>query len=62
MNKKDKPKPAVKPPLGIIPERVWKEMRMWDLIRCLVRNQDQPAIKGEWLDELRRLLNELSEE
>ena len=50
---------AVKPPLGIIPERLWKECRAWDLIECLARHRQQQSIPGEWFDELRRLLDEL---
>ena len=50
---------AVKPPLGIIPERLWKECRAWDLIECLARHREQQSIPGEWFDELRRLLDEL---
>ena len=50
---------SVKPPLGIMPERLWKECRAWDLIECLARNRQQQSIPGEWFDELRRLLDEL---
>lgn len=56
-----------KPPLGVMPEWLWKEQRVWELIDCLSRNRpgseapiclgDRPS--GIWLDELRRLLNDL---
>jgi hypothetical protein len=26
-----------KPPIGIMPEKLWKECRMWNLIECLAR-------------------------
>jgi len=50
---------SVKPPLGIMPERIWKEHRAWELMKCIVRHESQPTIPGEWWDELRRLLTEL---
>lgn len=46
------------PPLGIMPEFIWKEFRIWDLIECLARNRHQENIPLEWLIELRLLLNE----
>jgi hypothetical protein len=55
-----------KPPLGIMPEKLWKECRVWDLIGCLSRAHDErsyapePMEKyGAWLDELRRLLHDI---
>lgn len=48
-----------KPPLGIMPERLWKECRAWDLIACLARHKEQPSVPSEWWDELWRLLDEL---
>jgi len=47
-----------KPPLGIIPERLWKEGRVWDLVECLARHRNQQSIPSEWFDELRRLLGD----
>ena len=56
-----------KPPLGIMPEWLWKEQRLHDLLLCATRNwpegeggvccKDRPL--AVWLDEVRRLLNEL---
>lgn len=56
-----------KPPLGIMPELLWKERRVWDLIDCLSKNRpssEAPICLGDrpssiWLDELRRLLTDL---
>jgi hypothetical protein len=47
-----------KPPIGITPEWLWKETRVWDLIECLSRHRHQQSIPGPWFDELRRLLSE----
>ena len=55
-----------KPPLGVMPEKLWKECRVWDLIGGLSRARDARSYgpeslekHGVWLDELRRLLNEV---
>lgn len=49
----------VKPPLGIMPEQIWKEGRVWDLIECLARHRHETSIPGGWFGELRRLLGEI---
>lgn len=51
---------AQKPPLGIMPEPVWRELRMWELIKCLARHAGQGThpVHREWLEELRDRLNE----
>lgn len=49
-----------KPLFGVIPERLWKETRVWDLINCLSNHSDnRKPIHELWLDELRRLLNDV---
>ena len=55
-----------KPPLGVMSEKLWKECRVWDLIGGLSRARDARSYgpeslekHGAWLDELRRLLNEV---
>ena len=55
----DKIYEAKTPPLGIIPERLWKEQRIWDLIECLARNREEKTEDVYvWLSELTRLLKE----
>lgn len=52
---------AVKPPLGIMPEKLWKEQRVNDLIDCISRNYKQNKSNpnmGIWMDELSRLITE----
>jgi hypothetical protein len=53
--------PAEKPPLGIMPEKLWKEQRIAELIDCLCRYKEKiyaPSIKN-WIDELNRLVKEV---
>jgi len=46
-------KPKEKPPLGIMPELLWHETRMWELIAALERHQSLNApYPVEWLLEL----------
>lgn len=46
-----------KPPLGIVPEWLWREERMWDLIHALSRHSEAPVeIHIEWFLELERRL------
>lgn len=55
---REKERYATKPPLGIKPEWLWKEDRVWELMRCLVRHDGSEFGKvDEWLDELRTLLD-----
>ena len=49
-----------KPPLGAMPEHVWKEKRVADLARAVheyvqARQSGEQCVK-DWLDELLRLL------
>lgn len=49
----------VKPPLGIMPEKIWKEERIWELIACLNRNKGVVSTNiTKWADELGRLLTD----
>lgn len=48
---------AVKPPIGIQPEYLWREHRMYDLIACINRYHESGfPVDPEWLEELRSLL------
>jgi len=63
-----------KPPLGIMPESIWREIRMWELIECLARERQydrergvgtastkeafQASITGQRLVELRDRIND----
>lgn len=41
------------PPLGLIPESQWQELRMWEIIDALQRYRDaNVAYPLEWLQEL----------
>ena len=50
-----------KPPLGITPELLWKEERVWALIECLARHSSESKVPPEWVGELRRLIDELQD-
>jgi len=46
-----------KPPIGIKPEWLWKEERMWALINCLSEHEKSGfAIQFEWVEELGELI------
>lgn len=48
---------AVKPPIGLQPEHLWREQRMYELIACINRYHESGfPVKPEWLEELRGLL------
>jgi hypothetical protein len=50
--------PTPKPPLGIEPEYIWRETRMFDLIACIARYQTAGfPVKDDWLIELERYLS-----
>jgi len=53
----------VKPPLGIIPKKIWKEQRLGDLRdaveRYLEANQRVPI---EWIKEYNELLEDIRKE
>jgi len=52
-------KQAIKPPIGIEPESMWKERRMIDLSAAIGRRcKARLDIPVEWVDELNELLNE----
>lgn len=49
-----------KPPKGLLPERLWKEFRFEDITEAMKRYLDAGrVIPDEWLDEYKRLKNEL---
>lgn len=49
-----------KPPIGLMPERIWKLHRFEDVTAAIRRYSDAGrVIPDEWLDEYRRLKNEL---
>jgi hypothetical protein len=50
---------GVKPPMGIMPERMWKMDRAVELMKCIGRYEALGTSRVEWWDELRRLLNEV---
>lgn len=48
---------SLKPPLGIIPEVIWNERRIWDILDAIRRYvQVGKSCPVEWLDELENLL------
>jgi hypothetical protein len=66
----DTPNIQARPPFCVMPEKEWIELRVWELIRCLSRYNDASAgdylarrTAGapvrDWMDELRRRLNEV---
>ncbi len=51
-----------KPPLGIEPEIIWIEKRMWDLIECLSRHSPtntiaEKTVTDTWLRELQHKIS-----
>jgi hypothetical protein len=49
-----------KPQIGIMPEKLWKQKRAFDLIECLARySLAGLPVQNEWLAELGKLLGEL---
>jgi hypothetical protein len=52
--------PKQKPPLGVMPERYWKEYRLRDLKRAISEYTTALLdIPEEWVSEYNRLRNEL---
>lgn len=50
----------IKPQLGIMPEKIWKEKRLDDLKECIRRRLVAgEKVLPEWLDEFKRLKKEL---
>ena len=52
-----------KPPLGIMPERIWKQRRAEELTDAIFRYiyaQSYDKIKKMWLSELEGLINDLA--
>lgn len=49
-----------KPPRGLMPERIWKLHRFEDVTEAIQRYLDAGlVVPDEWLDEYKRLKNEL---
>ena len=49
-----------KPPLGIIPEKLWKEQRLEDINNAIKRYIDaNVTIQRQWIEERNKLLLEL---
>lgn len=49
-----------KPPIGLIPERIWKTQRFEDVTEAIQRYLDAGfVVPDEWLDEYSRLKEEL---
>ena len=50
----------IKPPIGIKPEYLWKQGRMFELIECIARySTSNLSVDGKWINELGRLIIEL---
>lgn len=53
-------KPAVKPPLGLIPREMHELRRLFDIIEAIERYSAAKAdIPSEWLVEMRDILNRI---
>lgn len=52
-----------KPPIGPVPEWLWREQRMWHLIERLAgfANQTEAEPHIEWLYELRQRIDDVLE-
>ena len=51
-----------RPPLGIMPQYIWKEKRWYELGQAINRGIEAGyPIKQEWVDEYNKLHEELSE-
>lgn len=47
-----------KPPLGLMPEYVWKEKRVLEILEAIDRYfREEMKIPKQWYDELGRLIN-----
>lgn len=61
--KEDNMERPVKPPLGVIPKKIWKEQRLRELRdavgRYLEANQIVPI---EWIEEYNQLLDDIRKE
>ena len=45
-----------KPPLGVMPENLWKESRQFELVRAMIEYTDQNLpIRKEWIIEYLKL-------
>ena len=49
------------PPIGIEPEFIWKEKRLYDLVQTVSRYIDSRAVepKPEWFSEIHKLIGDL---
>ena len=48
---------ATRPELGIMTEKIWREIRMYELIYCIARHR-KDEVKKEWMLELRTLMTQ----
>ena len=56
------PEAKQKPPMGIMPQWLWKELRMWGLICALARCSEEGIdYHKELLEELNRILIDVLE-
>lgn len=52
-----------KPPLGVMPELIWKEIKLQELLRAITEYTNSGLlVRHEWIDEFERLNNELYSE
>lgn len=48
----------LKPPLGIMPHKIWVELRVQDLLEAMKRySESNMVIPREWIEELQQLIN-----
>lgn len=53
--------PKVKPTLGVMPEQIWKQIRMGELGYAIMNRIDaSQQVPVEWLEEYNKLQKELS--
>jgi len=49
-----------KPPIGIIPEELWKEQRLNDLAKAIMRYvKDFREVPPKWISEYNKIINEV---
>lgn len=55
--------PPQKPPLGVMPRRLWLEHRSWDLLNALIRYSEHQQALTRWThaDEMREWSQELAD-
>lgn len=53
---------SIKPPIGIIPKKLWQEQRLSELAAAIIRYLDAGKFPPEeWLDEFDELESQLDE-